>query len=79
LSGRHKKQLSEPEIARFLEAATALHMACCEPRFAPWSEHFQALDDVNQAICTAQSLLFADVLTRIVTLRRRYTEWMGGL
>ena len=37
MGGRHKKrkELSEPEVARFLDAATVLHGACCEPRIAP--------------------------------------------
>jgi hypothetical protein len=41
------------EIACFLDAVTALHRACCDPLIAPWSEHFYALDAVNQAICPA--------------------------
>ena len=37
MGGRHKKRMevSEPEIAHFLDAATALHRACCDPLIAP--------------------------------------------
>ena len=50
--GRHPKvkQLSQPEIARFLEAAAALRNVCCEPRIAASSDHAHALSDVVQEI-----------------------------
>ena len=52
MSGRHNKlkHLSEPEIARFLEAAAALRLACCEPRIAASCEHAHALADLTQEI-----------------------------
>ena len=55
MSGRRNKrtELSEPEIERFLDAATALHRACCDPLIAAWSEHGHAMADLNTAICEA--------------------------
>ena len=52
MGSRHRKlkQLSEPEIVRFLEAAAALRLACCEPRIAASCEHAHALADLNQEI-----------------------------
>ncbi|QPC91895.1 hypothetical protein GA829_15595 [Mesorhizobium sp. INR15] len=49
---RHKlmKQLSEPQIARFLEDAEKLHKSITAPLIAPSSEHFQALQALNQAL-----------------------------
>ena len=67
MGSRHKKrtELSESEIARFLDAATALHRACCDPLIAPWSDHGHALTDLNQAICAA-----------IRTITGRDAEWI---
>ena len=49
---RHSKlkTLSEPDVARFLEAALALRNVCCEPRLAASSPHAHALTDVVQEI-----------------------------
>ena len=62
---RKSKQLSEPEIARFLEAAAALRMACCEPRIAASCEHAHALADLNQEIRQA-----------IVVITGKESEWV---
>ena len=63
---RHRKprHLSELEIARFLEAAAALRMACCEPRIAASCEHAHALADLNQEIRKA-----------IVVITGKEAEW----
>ena len=65
--GRKKRtELSEPEIAHFLGAATALHEACCVPLIAPWGDHGHTLTDLNQAICAA-----------IRTITGREAEWIS--
>jgi hypothetical protein len=67
MGGRPKKrtELSESEIACFLEAATAPHKACCAPLIAPWGDHGHALTDVNQALCAA-----------IRTITGKEAEWV---
>jgi hypothetical protein len=48
--GKKRTELSKPELARFLEAATALHHACCEPLISGAGTHFQPLSHLNEAI-----------------------------
>jgi hypothetical protein len=52
---RRKKltHLTQPEIDRFMKAATELHRACCEPIIAPSCDHSRALTELNAAIVTA--------------------------
>ena len=68
MGSRRKKrtELSEPEIAHFIGAATALHEACCVPLIAPWGDHGHTLMDLNQAICAA-----------IRTITGREAEWIS--
>lgn len=56
--GKHakSKKLTAPELARFLDAATALHQACCTPLLASSEDH-RALRDLNQALCEAIRML----------------------
>ena len=51
--GRHRKstKLTAPELARFLDAATELHNACCHPLLATSSDTYRALRDLNLTIC----------------------------
>jgi len=50
--GRHTKikQLTGPELERFLKAAWDMRSACCDPVIAPSSDHGSALADLNEAI-----------------------------
>lgn len=45
------KKLSGIETARLLEAATALHRACCDPLLNVSSDDYRALRDLHQAMC----------------------------
>jgi hypothetical protein len=49
---RRKKltYLTQPEIDRFMKAATELHRACCAPLISPRCEHSQALTELNAAV-----------------------------
>jgi hypothetical protein len=62
---RHGQQAQEPEIVRFLEAAAALRMACCEPRIAASCQHAPALADLNQEIRKA-----------IIKITGKEPEWL---
>jgi hypothetical protein len=55
MSGHRKKptHLTQPEVERFMSAATELHRACCGPLIAPSSVHSRALTELNQAIIMA--------------------------
>jgi hypothetical protein len=59
---RHKKltYLTQPEIDRFMKAATELHRACCAPVIAPSSDHSRALTEMNAAVVTAIEAITGD-------------------
>ena len=46
-----QENLTEKELARFLDAAATLHGACCDPRLATSSDTYRALRDLNLTIC----------------------------
>jgi hypothetical protein len=62
MSGHRKKltHLTQPEIERFMQAATELHRACCAPIVAPSSAHSRALTELNAAIVTAIEAITGD-------------------
>jgi hypothetical protein len=54
MSGRKKlTYLTQPEIERFMKAATELHRACCDPLLSPRCDHSRALTELNAVIVTA--------------------------
>jgi hypothetical protein len=59
---RRKKitYLTQPEIERFMKAATELHRACCDPLISPQCEHSRALTELNAAIVTAIEAITGD-------------------
>jgi hypothetical protein len=59
---RRKKltHLTQPEIDRFMKAATELHRACCAPIIAPSCDHSRALTQLNAAIVTAIEAVTGD-------------------
>jgi hypothetical protein len=59
---RRKKltYLTQPEIERFMKAATELHRACCDPIISPSGDHSRALTELNQAIVTAIEAVTGD-------------------
>ena len=44
------KQLSQPEIERFLVAAEALHRSVVQPLLSPGCDHFRALQEAHGAM-----------------------------
>ncbi len=52
--------LTQPEIDRFVKAATELHRACCAPIIAPSCDHSRALTKLNAAIVTAIEAVTGD-------------------
>jgi hypothetical protein len=59
---RRKKltYLTQPEIERFMKAATELHRASCAPLIAPSCDHSRALTELNAAIITAIEAITGD-------------------
>jgi hypothetical protein len=59
---RRKKltYLTQPEIERFMKAATELHRACCAPVIAPSCDHSRALTQLNAEIVTAIEAVTGD-------------------
>jgi hypothetical protein len=59
---RRKKltYLTQPEIDRFMNAATELDRACCAPLIAPSCDHPRALTALNAAIVTAIEAVTGD-------------------
>jgi hypothetical protein len=51
---RHKKltHLTQPEVERFMQAATELHRACRDPVIAPSCDHSRARTELNAGIVT---------------------------
>jgi hypothetical protein len=52
--------LTQPEIDRFMKAATELHRACCAPIISPSCDHSRALTKLNAAIVTAIEAVTGD-------------------
>ena len=52
--------LTQPQIERFMNAATELHRACCDPIIAPSCDHSRALTELNAAIVTAIEAVTGD-------------------
>jgi hypothetical protein len=59
---RHKKltYLTQPEIDRFMKAATELHRACCDPIMSPSCDHSRALTELNAAVVTTIEAITGD-------------------
>jgi hypothetical protein len=59
---RRKKltYLTQPEIERFIKAATELHRACCDPIISPSCDHSSALTELNATIVTAIEAVTGD-------------------
>ena len=68
---RHKKltYLTQPEVERFMQAATELHRACCDPVIAPSCDHSRALTELNAGIVTAIAVVTGDRPPRMQTPR----------
>ncbi|WP_353646665.1 hypothetical protein [Mesorhizobium sp. WSM2239] len=61
MSGRKQPtQLTQPEVARFMSAATELHRACCGPIISPQCDHSWVLTELNTAIATAIEAVTGD-------------------
>jgi hypothetical protein len=61
MSRRNKlTYLTQPEIDRFMKAATELHRACCAPVIAPSCDHSRALTELNAAIVKAIEVVTGD-------------------
>ncbi|MDX8453231.1 hypothetical protein RFM98_10720 [Mesorhizobium sp. VK9D] len=47
------KQLSEVEIERFMEAASAMHTAIVRPLISTQCDHYRAMGDLHEALLKA--------------------------
>jgi hypothetical protein len=54
---KRKRYLTQPEVDRFMKAATELHRACCGPIIAPSCDQSRALTELHPGYKRAASAL----------------------